>query len=281
LSEGTQADIQGFGMWEGMSNQEKRYLWTGAGSALGLVVCLIGLWASPLSPISLDNSALQATGGSTVEGLEAYLEQSEGWGTEQQRGEAMWRAAVLAHVELQDSQQATRIIENLITTFPDHPRVADAHARMARIHLVDHKDPVQAGARWVAAAAVAPGHADAGRWMLDAGLAFAEAGDTGRAIAALAQAATRPDQTVAARLAQGRMRLGADPAQAYVDYDAAFRGGATGEARRLARLGMATALEHLDRREQALAELDEAVEEGMNDAALQRRRKRLRARRNQ
>jgi hypothetical protein len=44
---------------------------------------------------------------------------------------------------------------------------------------------------------------------------------------------------------------------------------------------MATALEYLDRREAALAELDEAVEEGEMDAALQRRRNRLRARRTQ
>jgi hypothetical protein len=267
-------------MWEGMSSQERRYLWTGAGSALGLVVALVCLWASPLSPVSLDNSALQAASGSPADAVEAYLDQSQGWGTDQNKGEALWRAAVLSQVELTDPAQAGRIIEDLITRFPGHIRVAEAHARMAWIHSVHHRDPVQAGIRWVAAAAVNPRHPQAGRWMLDAGLAFADAGDTGRAMLALAQAATRPDQVVAARLAQGRMRLSADPAQAYVDYDAAFRAGATGEDRRLARLGMATALEHLDRREQALAELEEAAEEGMSDAALRRRRQRLRARRN-
>ena len=57
------------------------------------------------------------------------------------------------------------------------------------------------------------------------------------------------------------------------------RAGAEGEAGRLAHLGMATALEYLDRREAALAELDEVVEDGEADAALERRRDRLRARR--
>ena len=60
---------------------------------------------------------------------------------------------------------------------------------------------------------------------------------------------------VAAHLAQGRIHLQRDPAQAYSDYDAAFRVGAEGEAGRLAHLGMATALEYLDRREAAPAEL--------------------------
>ena len=267
-------------MWEGLSNQERRYLWTGAGSALGMVVALVCLWASPLSPVSLDNSALQAASGSPTDAVEAYLAQADGWGPDHQKGEALWRAAVLTQVELTNPAQAGRIIEDLITRYPEHPRVAEAHARMAWIHSVHLQDPVQAGTRWVAAASVDPRHPEAGRWMLDAGLAFAEAGDTGRAMLALAQAATRPDQSVAARLAQGRMRLATDPAQAYVDYDAAFRAGATGEDKRLARLGMATALEQLDRREQALAELEEAAEEGMSDAALRRRRARLQARRN-
>ena len=44
---------------------------------------------------------------------------------------------------------------------------------------------------------------------------------------------------------------------------------------------MSTALEYLDRREAALAELDEVVEDGEADAALKRRRNRLRARRAQ
>ena len=115
--------------------------------------------------------------------------------------------------------------------------------------------------------------------MLDAGLAFADAGDLDNALSSLRIAATRTEQAVAAHLAQGRIHLQRDPAQAYADYDAAFRAGAEVEARRLAHLGMATALEYLDRRDAALAELDEALEDGDTDAALQRRRNRLRARR--
>jgi hypothetical protein len=117
--------------------------------------------------------------------------------------------------------------------------------------------------------------------MLNAGIALADAGDSDNALRALNVAKSRPEQAVAANLALGRLHLQRDPAQSYSDYDAAFRAGASGESRRLAHLGMATALEYLDRRDAALAELDEVAEDGEADAALERRRNRLRARRAQ
>jgi hypothetical protein len=265
-------------MWKGLSVRERRYLWNGAGSAFAIVIGLVGLWASPLSPIWMDSGAVKAGDGDPEAALQAYVDQAD-WGPDTRRGESLWRAAVLADVHLDQPGRCMAILEQLIEAIPEHARVADAHARVAQIHRLHHQDPVRAATRWLAAASVAPHHPEAGRWMLDAGLAFAEAGDLERANAALDQAATRPDQVVAARLAQGRLHLRSAPAKAYADYDAAYRAGASGEAKRLAQLGMATALEYLDRREQALAELEDARDEGVTDAALERRRDRLWARR--
>ena len=266
-------------MWAEIPESERRYLLRGVGSAMALLGAWLVFWLSPISPAALDRTASRAAAGDASGAVEAYLAQANSFGRSSSKGEALWRAAVIAHVTLNRPQQTVSLLERLIETYPNHPRVVEAHARMGMIHRHHHGDPIRAGMRWVAAASVDPGHEDAGRWMLDAGLAFADAGDVENALAALEVAASRPQQAVAAWLAQGRLQLRSDPAQAYSNYDAAFRAGAQGEAGRLAHLGMATALEYLDRREAALAELEEVVEDGEADAALKRRRNRLRARR--
>ena len=266
-------------MWAELPDSERRYILRGVGAAMALVCAWLFFWMSPMSPGALDRTASRAAAGDASGAVEAYLSQADAYGRSASKGEALWRAAVITHVTLNQPESAVELLETLIVRYPNHQRVVEAHARMGMIHRHHHGDPIRAGMRWVAAASVDPGHEDAGRWMLDAGLAFADAGDVENALAALEVAASRPQQAVASWLAQGRLQLRSDPAQAYSNYDAAFRSGAEGEARRLAHLGMATALEYLDRREAALAELDEVVEDGEADAALKRRRNRLRARR--
>jgi len=243
------------------------------------VVAAVLFWTSALSPAHLDRTAAKAAAGDVHGAVQDYLSQANSYATVRARGEALWRAAVLTHVAKAEPQTAVDLLEQLIERHPSHPRAVDAHARIAMIQRHHFGDAIRAGTRWVAAASIDPGHVDAGRWMLDAGIAFADAGDLDNALRALRVASTRSDQAVAAHLAQGRIQLQRDPAQAYADYDAAFRAGADKEEQRLAHLGMATALEYLDRRDAALAELDEVVEDGEADAALERRRDRLRARR--
>ncbi len=257
------------------------YLLKGVAAAAFAVAAGIGFWMSPLSPASIDRTAAQAARGDVAGAVASYTDQSNSWASRARRGEALWRAAVLTHVSLDKPEDSERMLEQLIERFPDHPRVVDAHARIALIHRHHNGDPVRAGVRWIAAASIAPAHVDAGQWMLNAGIALADAGDSDNALRALNVAKSRPEQAVAANLALGRLHLQRDPAQSYSDYDAAFRAGASGESRRLAHLGMATALEYLDRRDAALAELDEVAEDGEADAALERRRNRLRARRAQ
>jgi len=268
-------------MWKDLPKTERQYLLRGVGTALALVLACSAFWSSSMSPAALDRTAAQAAAGDVDGAVDSYLAQADGLNSVERRGEALWRASVLTHVALSEPQSAVDLLEQLIERFPEHSRVVDAHARIAMIQRHHDGDAVRAGMRWVAAASIDPSHVDAGRWMLDAGIAFADAGDFDNALRALRVASSRADQAVAAHLAQGRIHLQRDPAQAYSDYDAAFRAGADQEAQRLAQLGMATALEYLDRRDAALAELDEALEDGDADAALERRRERLRARRTQ
>ncbi len=127
----------------------------------------------------------------------------------------------------------------------------------------------------------APAHPDAGRWLLEAGKALARVEVEGdartRADRLLARAAEHPDQAGQALLALARVKLADDPAAAYDAYDQAVRAlGSASAGGALARLGMATALERLEGREAALAELDEALAGGdVLDASLIRRRQRL------
>jgi len=268
-------------MWNDLPKSERLYVLRGVTVALSIVICAVVFWRSPMSPASIDRTAAQAARGDVDGAIASYLDQAESWASSARRGESLWRAAVLTHVAQDRPVESEAMLERLIEQFPEHARVVDAHARIALIHRHHNGDPVRAGVRWVAAASIEPAHPDAGQWMLNAGIALADAGDSDNALRALNVARKRPEQAVAANLALGRLHLKRDPAQAYSDYDAAFRAGASGEARRLAHLGMATALEYLDRRDAALAELDEAAEEGEVDAALERRRTRLRARRAQ
>ncbi len=268
-------------MWNDLPKAERLYLLKGVLAATVMVFAGIAFWMSPMSPAAIDRTAAQAARGDVEGAVSSYLAQADSWSSQRARGEALWRASVLTHVSLSRPTEAADMLEQLIEQYPEHPRVVDAHARIALIQRHHNGDPVRAGVRWVAAASIDPSHPDAGQWMLNAGIALADAGDSDNALRALRVAKGRPEQAIAANLALGRLHLQRDPAQAYSDYDAAFRAGASGEARRLAHLGMATALEYLDRRDAALAELDEVAEDGEVDAALQRRRDRLRARRSQ
>ena len=165
----------------------------------------------PLSPAHLDRTAARAASGDVNGAVKDYLSQADSIASSQSRGEALWRAAVLTHVAKSEPQTAVSMLERLIEIFPEHPRVVDAHARIAMIERHHDGDAIRAGMRWVAAASIDPGHVDAGRWMLDAGLAFADAGDFDKALSALRVASTRPTQAVAAHLAQGRIHLQRDP----------------------------------------------------------------------
>lgn len=261
-----------------LSAAETLYLVRGLRPVVAIALLAGGFWLSPWSPDAVDRPAMLAGWGFPNLAVSAYADLAHGWGPEDARAEALWRGASLAALDLGDPQRAMSMLRELVNRHPAHPRAPEAYARLATLYDLELRDPLRAAEQWSEAAKAAPEDARAGRWWLEAGLAFDRAALPDRAELALRTAAVYPDQAVRAWLALGRMKLVVAPAMAYACYDTALRDGATGEDARLARLGMATALERLDQRDVALAELDSAADAGVDDASLRLRRQRLRAR---
>jgi hypothetical protein len=71
------------------------YLGSGAAGFFLAGVTVLAFWWSPASPLSRDEPAIRVSEGDIKGAADAYLIQSTGWGTDQEREEAMWRAALL------------------------------------------------------------------------------------------------------------------------------------------------------------------------------------------
>lgn len=258
-----------------LSRRELRFVSRGA-----VVVSLGGLlvaaaWLTPWSPGAMDHAADLAAHGDTQAAIDVYLDIADGRGFDSTRKQARWSAAWLASVDSAQPQQAVELLRDFTQRYPQDPLTARAWDRLGAVYSLYQRDSLRAAEAWQAAALVAPEHDDAGRWLLDAGLAYADADLADRAHDLLSQAATHPTQAVAAHLALGRLSLSTDPATAYGHYSSALGQADDPRDVSLARLGIATALESLDRVDQALAELEQG---DSDDDALNRRRARLQAR---
>lgn len=248
-----------------------------SGFAVALVAGLgIGFWQSPWSPVALDRPAAQVASGQTDAALAEYESLAQGWGPAPVREEAAWRAAQLRAVDGSAPDAAATGLLLFIQDWPDSDHTADAWARLAGVYAVGLSQPQRAAEAYEYAAWAAPDHADAGRWLLEAGRGFAAAGKSESAERALGLATQHDDRAPSAWLALARMRLATDPNAAYEAYDMALRTAGTGPAANLARLGRATALERLEGGDAALAQLDGELAETGGDAALVRRAQRLR-----
>ncbi len=234
------------------------------------------LWHSPWSPVALDRPAAHVARGQTAAALAGYDALATGWGPETIREEAAWRAAQLRVVDASAPEVAATGLLRFIEAWPESIHVADAWARLASVYAVRLADPVRAAEAYEYAAWANPDHAEAGRWLLEAGRGFAALDRPESAERALGLATQHPPRAASAWLALARMRLAADPNASYEAYDMALRVAGTGPAANLARLGRATALERLEGGDAALAQLDGELPEASRDAALVRRAARLR-----
>lgn len=258
-----------------LSRRELRFVSRGATVVVTAGLLAVGAWLTPWSPGAMDHAADLAAHGDTQAAIGVYLDIADGKGFPQTRADARWAAAWLASVDAERPQQAVDLLRDFTRKHPDDPRVAQAWGRLGTMYSLYLHDDVRAAEAWQAAAASGPDHEDAGDWLLDAGIAYSDAGLAPRAVEVLTLAAAHPDTAVAAQLALGRLALGTDPATAYDHYSRALRQATEPADASLARLGIATALESLDRVDQALAELGSG---DPGDAALTRRRARLEAR---
>lgn len=259
-------------------SREGAYVASAAAVVPLLVAAAVAFWQSPLSPVALDRPAALVAQGDVAGAAAAYDALAHSRASVETRREAAWRAAQLAALDGHDPQEAIARLQGFLDSYDDVAHSADAWALMAGLYATDLVQPTQAATAWERAASLDPRHPDAGRWLLEAGKTWARAERAESAERALALATAYPAQSGSAWLALARMRLSTDPAASYDAYDSAFRAVQADTAgAALARLGMATALERLEGREAALAQLDEALAEGdLLDRSLMRRRQRLR-----
>lgn len=226
---------------------------------LGLAGALAAAgWLSPLSPGPLIHAGDLASSGRTDAAIEVYLHAADTQLLASSRLKARWAAASLASVDTSHPQRAIELLRGFVAEHPEDPLAAQALARLGTLYLLYQHDPVRAAEAWDQAVAIAPQDPSVGQWSLDAGLALADARLDEQAMVQLNRAATHPEQAFGARLAMGRLMLANDPVAAYEHYSAAARAAGNETDASLARLGAASALEALDRVEQAVAELSEA-----------------------
>ncbi len=205
-----------------------------------------------------------------VASLEA---QAEGWGSSEEREHALWLAILTDAAVANRPHHALLLAETFLERFPHSARMPAVLAQRAA--LLERVDAPDAAIAWQEAAMAANPNGEAGRYWLRAADRFVATGD-GAAAEAAYRAATRSEAHAAtAWMALGRLSLASDPAEAHTAYSEAVRTARRPETEKLARLGAATALERLEGREAALAEVDDALAEAGPDPALERRRQRL------
>jgi len=237
-----------------------------------MAVITVALLSSPRSPLAW--SALASPEQSAEAALQQRLDVADGWASDAVRARALWQASLLAETELQSPDRALSLINRLVTEHLDSDYHHAALAQRARI--LERRSPARAAKAWATVAVYKPGHLDAGIHWLHAGDLKASVNDSDGAIIAYQAAAQYPAQAAHAWLAIGRLSLSEDPAEAHAAYDRALQAAKRPAMVRMARLGVATALERLEGREAALAEVDEAIAEHGADRSLSRRWDRLR-----
>jgi tetratricopeptide (TPR) repeat protein len=235
------------------------------------------LWWSPLSPVALDRPAELAAQGDMPGAIAAYEELAESIAPKAVRQDAAWHAAQLAAIQPGAGAEAESLLQGFLARWPDAAQAPEAHVQLAQLAQQDQARIAEAVAHLNTALDAAPDHADAGRWLLTAARLRRELGDADGALAVLTEATARRPLAARAWLGIGRLRIADDAAAAYDAYQKALDAAANPPEARLARLGMATALEHLEGRDAALAEVDEALAAEGDDPALRRRQERLRA----
>jgi hypothetical protein len=250
--------------------------------SVGAVAAFIGPW----SPHALDRPAALVAAGEPAAARDAWLALADHrLAGEGNRAAALWRAAQVTAVELDDPAAADALALRLIG---EHPESADVPEALALRGLLAQRlgRPADAVAHLVAAADALGDGPRAGALLLSAAqLDPAQSGlSPAEREALLRRAAEAPSTAAAAWIELGNLNLEAAPAAAYESYARALKAAgsvdeAEGEAARTARLGMATALERLEGREAALAAVDEGLAEDAEDEAMKRRKKRLDKRR--
>lgn len=222
-----------------------------------MVCAVLAAGLGPTSPLALDR-AEQSLANGQVERALLTCERTARWAPlPSWRAQARYRAATIRARSMDQPAQAVRELRALLDDGQADARTEALALQLLAQSLEARGRYRQAAERYEQLARIAPQPAS---WLQAAALAWERAGRSDRALLRHAEAPLRdPGLTIEASLAMGRIALGRGRTdKAYAAYAGALQAAPSQEQARLARLGMAMALDAMGRFEQALAELDEA-----------------------
>jgi tetratricopeptide (TPR) repeat protein len=234
---------------------EFRYLLRGVVGVVGTVAAAAFLWSTAWSPGALAGPGRLLLQGKAEAAKDAYVSLAAGIGSDETRAEAQWRGALLSATDLDQPLVAIEMLQELIRQHPGSARAIEANAEMARLYRDRLDQPGKAAPLYQKAAEIAPEDTRAGTWWLEAGRTYDHAGENDLAVAALEQAARYEDTAAAAHLALGPIVLESDSTKSVAHYEQAIALAPDETLRRVARLGLAAALEHDKKYDEALAQL--------------------------
>ena len=257
------------------------------------VFALIGatalvFWWSPISPLSRDEPALLVSSGDMDGASQAYLQQAVGWGSDAEREQAMWRAALLEAVELNHRRKAIRLLTEFQETWPNSIHHTEAYLLLAKLYepgseedltRVHRHERLRKTAQSLELALLSDAqHEQAGEWLVRIAGIWTELGDSTRADATWRRVTSYESHRVEAMLVLANGLLPESPEKAYRAFREVLQvNGSAGGDGTLARLGMATALERMEEYEAAEKNVNLALSENIEDQALQQRKRRLEA----
>jgi len=245
-----------------------------AAGALG-VCLLLGLGLGPFTPLALDRAERALLEDGPVSALEG-CEQVGRWGLlGSWRARADYRAATLYARQLDQPSQAVSRLRTLLQQGEADPALEALALQLLAESLEARSKHRLAAERYEQLTRQVE---DPSPWLQAAARAWERAGRLDRALLRHAALTVHPSpRSTQAYLAMGRISLGQGRTdKGYDYYAAALEAQPNLEQARLARLGMALALDDMGQFEQALAELDEASAGG--DVAIDITRDRLQRR---
>lgn len=173
-------------------------------------VLAIGLWfdRSPWSPVLNAKISQLIIDQEEDQAILLLLWQSEHAITESAENEALWKAAQLASLHSENSDQAVALLKRCVER-PNFTHLADAYARLAS--LVSEPMPRTAAEYWQQAIQSNPDHVMVSKWWINVANTYEMIGDEHRAIDAWEQVMAYDESISLARISLGRLQLNTDP----------------------------------------------------------------------
>ena len=173
-------------------------------------VIVTGLWfeSSPWSPLLTAKISHHVVNGQEAQAIKLLLWQSEHALTEHQENDSLWKAAILASLHSENTDQARDLLQRCIER-PNFPHISEAYARLAI--LVAEPMPRKAAEYWQLAIQANPDHKLVAQWWINVANIYEMIDRPVEAIDAWEHVMAYDDNISIARISLGRLQLNIDP----------------------------------------------------------------------